>query len=192
MCIFSPTLGNIQEVCLILNPIYNSQIEAAIEVLVRADYKILQYDRRRLTDLQATDLIGEKFGYEDGQPLIENLRQNEVHCFHLAKLAGDREMRELFRQSDLQYEDLVYPTNWGIPLKPVQIPYLFFFMDTERSYELCLRLLYKKSQIQYTGEDFVSNMENLEVASIIQHCLLVTVGDKLKRLTIDGQGNVHQ
>ena len=192
LCIFSPALGNIQEVCLILNPIYNKVIDAAIEVLVRADFKILQYQKRRLTELQATDLVGFKFSFEDGQHLVYNLRSEEVHCFHLAKLAADREVREMFRQSDLQFEDLLMPTDFGTPLKPVDIPYLFFFMDTERTYELCLRLLYKKNAIQYTGQDFESNLENLEVASIIQHCLLVTVGDKLKRLMIDSSGNVQQ
>ena len=70
LCIFSPALGNIQEVCLILNPIYNKVIDAAIEVLVRADFKILQYQKRRLTELQATDLVGFKFSFEDGQHLV--------------------------------------------------------------------------------------------------------------------------
>lgn len=95
--------------------------------------------------MEANDLIGSKFGYDnDGAELINIAKREVVHCFHLAKLAGDREIRELYRQSDLQYEDLIYATNWGNQFKPIQIPYLFYFMDTERTYELCLRLLYNK------------------------------------------------
>lgn len=53
-------------------------------------------------------------------------------------------MRALFKQSDLQYEDLYSMTQFTPPLKPAQIPFMFFFMDDERTYELCLRLLYKR------------------------------------------------
>jgi hypothetical protein len=38
ICIFSPSLASIQEVCLILNPIYNDQVDSAMEVLVRANF----------------------------------------------------------------------------------------------------------------------------------------------------------
>jgi len=41
LCIFSPSIANIQEVCLILNPMYNHMVESAIEVLIRADFTIL-------------------------------------------------------------------------------------------------------------------------------------------------------
>ena len=41
LCIFRPAIANIQEVCLILNPIYNNRLEAAFEVLVRANFTIL-------------------------------------------------------------------------------------------------------------------------------------------------------
>lgn len=113
-----------------------------------------------------------------------------MHCFHLAKIAGDREIRELYRQSDLQYEDLLYTSEWSPPLKPIQIPYIFFFMDTERTYELALRLIYKQHLVQYTGNDFIEKLSNPDIATIIQGCLLVTVGDKLKKLMIDVSGAV--
>ena len=50
--------------------------------------------------------------------------------------------------------------------------------------------MYKKHQIQYTAEDFIERIPNQDIANIIQGCLLVTVGDKLKKLMIDAQGNV--
>lgn len=51
LCIFSPQIGGIQEVCLILNPIYNDHIDAAMEVLIRGSYMILQHEITQLSDL---------------------------------------------------------------------------------------------------------------------------------------------
>ena len=99
--------------------------------------------------------------------IAENFKDMPVHCFHLAKIAGDREIRELYRQSDLQFEDMICFTEWNPPLKPIQIPYLFFFMDTERTFELALRLIYKQHLIQYTGNDFIDNISNPDIATII-------------------------
>lgn len=76
-------------------------------------------------------------------------------------------MRELYKQSDLQFEDLYFMTDWRPPLKPSQIPYLFFFMDTEKTFEMCLRLLYKKEHVEFSGEDFVSKFDSNVAANII-------------------------
>ena len=65
-------------------------------------------------------------------------------------------------------------------------------MDTEVTFELCLRLVYQKNWIEFTGEDFVEKITTAEVGNIIQGCLLVTVGDKLKKLLVDPQGKVKQ
>jgi len=40
-------------------------------------------------------------------------------------------------------------------------------MDTERTYELALRLMYKRELIQFTGNDFVEGLSNPDIASII-------------------------
>ena len=73
ICIFSPSLASIQEVCLILNPIYNDQIENAMEVLVRANFVILQHEYKQLSDMQADDIFGPKYGFEEGALIIESL-----------------------------------------------------------------------------------------------------------------------
>ena len=52
-------------------------------------------------------------------------------------------------------------------------------MDTELTFELCMLLLYNRRTVQYTGENFLE-ISNTEITRIIQTCLLVTVGDKLK------------
>ena len=62
-------------------------------------------------------------------------------------------------------------------------------MDTELTFEMCMLLLYNKRTVQYTGEDFLE-ITNPEITRIIQTCLLVTVGDKLKQLLIDNNGTV--
>jgi len=142
LCIFSPQIASIQEVCLILNPMYNENIDAAFEVLVRSNFTILQHSVQQLTELQAEKLTRPKY-VDHCEPVVDVLVSAPVNVFHLAKIAGDREMRALFHQSDLEYEDLFCPTMWPLPYKPHQIPYLFFFMDTERSFELCLSLMYK-------------------------------------------------
>ena len=44
------------------------------------------------------------------------------------------------------------PTRWAAPLKPIQIPYLFFFLDTERTFEIGLTLLYEEKLVRYSGD----------------------------------------
>ena len=143
VCIFAPSLGNIQEVILLLNPMYNAIVEHAIEVLIRASFTILAHEFKEIKDFQAEDLFAAKYGPDDARLILENFSDQPVHCFHLAKIAGDREIRELYRQSDLQFEDMIYFKEWNPPLKPIEIPYLFFFMDKERTFELALRLIYR-------------------------------------------------
>ena len=62
-------------------------------------------------------------------------------------------------------------------------------MDTELTFEMCMLLLYNKRTVQYTGEDFLE-ITNPEITRIIQTCLLVTVGDKLKQLLVDNNCTV--
>ena len=50
VCIFTPSLASIQEICLILNPMYEEQLDSAIEVLIRANFVILQHSEKELTE----------------------------------------------------------------------------------------------------------------------------------------------
>lgn len=126
-----PKVATMQEVCLILNPIYNSEIENAIELLLRMGYLLLQHELKQLDQEQVDLLLGNKFGFdsEDGYVVMENVVETPVHILHLSRVAGDREVRELFKQSDLQTEDLYRATMIQAPFKPQHIPLLFFFMD---------------------------------------------------------------
>ena len=62
LCIFSPSIATIQEVCLILNPIYNEKLEAAFEVLIRNNFMILQHSHKELNATQVESLFGQKYG----------------------------------------------------------------------------------------------------------------------------------
>ena len=72
-------------------------------------------------------------------------------------------MRERYRQSDLEFEDLYMATDFPKPLKPIHIPYLFLFMDTEKSFEAGLQLLYEEKFMRFTSDDISKNLTNHEI-----------------------------
>ena len=41
LCVYAPKLAVLEEVVLVLNPLYNSELDQAIECIVRAGYTIL-------------------------------------------------------------------------------------------------------------------------------------------------------
>ena len=72
LCIFSPSIATIQEVCLILNPIYNNMLEAAFEVLIRNNYTILQHRQVQLNEAQVLQLFDHKYGTQaDFQDVLD-------------------------------------------------------------------------------------------------------------------------
>lgn len=70
------------------------------------------------------------FESQEGVTFLRQMTRDRCNVFHLLKIAGDRETRQLFLQSDLQLEDLLMTTDFGRPLKPVYLPYIFLFLDT--------------------------------------------------------------
>ena len=46
--------------------------------------------------------------------------------------------------------------------------------------------------MKFTSEDLSRNFSNFEIIKVLQNCLLVTVGDQLKQLAVDHEGNVVQ
>ena len=74
--------------------------------------------------------------------LYEMLDTHPVHIFHLTKVAADRECRALYIQSDMVLSDLNEAKNLTRPLTPQHLPFMFFFMDMESSFEESLSLLY--------------------------------------------------
>ena len=58
-----------------------------------------------------------------------------MHFFHLTKISADRELREIFEAYDLEFEHLTNGPKYSAPYGPMNIPYMFFFLDTEKEYE---------------------------------------------------------
>ena len=54
-------------------------------------------------------------------------------------------------------------TNWPKPLKPLHIPYLFYFMDTEKSFEAALNLIYDDKIMNYTSDDISMYFNNFQI-----------------------------
>ena len=65
-------------------------------------------------------------------------------------------------------------------------------MDTEYTFEHALDIIYHTRLLQYSGTDVLNFNSEIDVFRILQTCLLVTVGDTVKLLTIDSKGNIVQ
>ena len=57
----------------------------------------------------------------------------------------------MYLESDLQLEDLLMPTEFGKPLKPVYIPFIFLYLDAPETFEFGLSLMYKQEYLKVTG-----------------------------------------
>lgn len=83
----------------------------------------------------------------------------EVHIYHLTKLAGDREVRALFAQSDAILEDYLFVspviTEAKGALLPPCLPYLFLYMDSGTMSERAMELLYGKEKTTFTARDLL-------------------------------------
>jgi len=99
--VFAPQVARLEEVCLVLNPIYNQLYEAAFECLLRAGFVIVNHGFKQLEQETANNLFAGKYTCmgmgSDGSRLLSYLASKEVHIFHLTKIAADRELRALYK-----------------------------------------------------------------------------------------------
>lgn len=79
------------------------------------------------------------------------LTNTHVHCWHLSKISADREVRQHFIESQIDYEDLFSVKITKTPFKPMHLPMLFLFMDTAYMFEHSLNLIWPKQLIEITG-----------------------------------------
>ena len=61
VCIFAPSIASIQEVVMVLNPIYNSIINDAFELILRSGFNILMHQYVDIKDLDLISMFGGKF-----------------------------------------------------------------------------------------------------------------------------------
>ncbi|CDW75782.1 UNKNOWN [Stylonychia lemnae] len=214
MCILMPEVASIEESVLLLNPLYNTQYEHAVKLLERMNFLII---RQKFINFQAQDVEDiyrdklsqkykessakiansinpdqkiNKFYEKQSDRLTDLLCGSQVHVFHICKIAGDREIRELFRDSQIEYDDLLKYKLKATPFKPNQFPLLFLFMDTPVMFEESLKLIYNNGEVEITGQDFLNDMKPKEKLDILNNALITTVGDKIKHLVYDRQGKV--
>ena len=88
----------------------------------------------------ALTLFEDKVGYgPQGDKFIDHFTGQTVYFFHLTKIAGDKEMRALYNESSLVFEDFFkYQINKRAPIKMEQIPLMFVFVDTPLMFERCM------------------------------------------------------
>lgn len=88
--------------------------------------------------------------------------------WHVTKISGDRELRELYKEASLEYEDLFTMKVKATPFKPIHVPFLFLLMDTPYKFENALKVLWGEALVKVTGNDLVSGkLENAQRNSVL-------------------------
>ena len=99
-----PEVAIVEEVILILNPIYGLYKEAAEKLLVRMGFKVLANKQVTLDEEVVNSLFKESNGSQNDsinstgsnnvtEKLSKYLKGSIVDVWHLTKLSGDREVR---------------------------------------------------------------------------------------------------
>lgn len=97
---------------------------------------------------QARHLLEDKFNPDDseGKRVMKQFSGKEVHIFHLAKVAGIRELKSIFQSTEASLSDHIsnstFITDYDGSFLPSCIPYLFLFMDCDKMEERARELLY--------------------------------------------------
>jgi len=74
-----------------------------------------------------------------------------VDVWHLTKLSGDREVRQLYNLAQVEFEDILSVRVKQIPFKYAHFPYIFIFMDTQYKFEVMFKLLWGPELAGVTG-----------------------------------------
>jgi hypothetical protein len=124
LVVFAPKCTILEEVVLILNPLYNDLIEDCFEVLVRAGFVIIQHKNHKWQDENELDKVfGDRFRPEffhmdNSVPDVMGfLKENDVHVFHLCKMAGDREMRARYEKFTVTFDEIMTMEPYNPPYK---------------------------------------------------------------------------
>jgi len=104
LCVLMPEVAVIEEVILVLNPIYTSKLEAADTLLQRMGFRVVNKKNLSLSAEEAKELFKEKSEAESlhvsssmsglgGEKLAAFLTDTSLWAWHLTKISGDREVR---------------------------------------------------------------------------------------------------
>lgn len=203
-----PEVALIEEVIVILNPIYEGFIESAERLLNRMGFKTLCKKNITLTEEDAATLFKEKlfinpnasgesqhnrsnsYSFTNGEKLSKFLAGSSIHMWHLTKLSGDREARALFHEAQIELEDVFSLKVRSTPFKTMHFSFLFFFMDSPYMFETAFQMIWGPRISEVTGQLLVDGMEFNERKQVLEFALQVTVGDTIKELSFDKNGNM--
>jgi hypothetical protein len=76
------------------------------------------------------------------------------------------------------------------PFKPIHLPYLFLMMDSPHMFETAFRFIWGSELSQITGQQLVDVFDHKTRCKVIEMALLLNVGDTIKELAFDKNGNV--
>ena len=125
---------------------YSYLIESVNELLVRMQYQWVYKNEVMLNGNKADKIIGNKF--KNFTDMIKHFSNQKVWIYHLSKMAGASEIRELYEESDVSVEDHLTMHNRITESKgaflPDDLPFLFLYMDSDLMFENSLKTLYSE------------------------------------------------
>jgi hypothetical protein len=67
--------------------------------------------------------------------MIKFMSNALVNMWHLSKISGDREIRQNFKDAQIELDDIFRLKVKTTPFKPCHLPFIFVFMDTPFMFE---------------------------------------------------------
>jgi hypothetical protein len=125
-----------------------------------------------------------------GAKLGKFLAGSALWAWHLTKIAAEREVRQLFHDAQLELDDVFMAKVKSTPFKPAHLPFLFVFMDSPHMFESAFRLIWGPELSEITGQNLVDVFDHKTRCRVIEMALLLNVGDGVKELAFDKNGNI--
>ena len=172
MCVLMPETAKIEESILLLNPLYLRYLDSAEKLLKRMGFRILTKKVTHLSEDKAQELFKEKLALKTiDHDLIQLLLSGAIHLYHLVKISGEREIRQTYHDSHIDYEDVFEMQIRNPPFKPLHLPYIFLHMDSPYLFESALKMLWPEGVTAFTGKDFIDKLRNQDKVTILDNIL---------------------
>lgn len=129
--------------------------------MIRMQYHFVNFGSKTLSADQARYLLEDKFDLEsfEGSKLCSNFSNQQVHFFHVTKVAAFRELRQIFFDSEAMMEDHLYSSslieNTEGSFLPHHLPFLFVLVDSTVMQERALETFYEPELTKFCGKDLL-------------------------------------
>ena len=130
-------------------------------------FKVLNRKQITLSEEEATELFKEKmigntsfslgdahnisYSSTGGEKMVKFITGSSLEVWHLSKVSGEREIRELFNDAQIELDDLFMHKVRSTPFKPMHLPFLFLFMDSPYMFETAFRHIWGQNIAEVTG-----------------------------------------